>query len=280
MRKETEFGEKLRDVLESINSLTWRDKSGNDVKLMDASVEDLRKWYKHCYEMLYNVSPWNPGKYTVRENIHRTWDSCNTELLVRYILHECDTDIKTKKDILDYINKQRAAQTTDILDKSIATIFNGVPPIFEKVTVNRLMDACFDKLDVLNKKMITDKFILAQGIWLTDEEKVELTEVGEDGKPRNRMEVIKERLCLNPEIKLRVSPTGLSFAEFRSLVQLTSLPRISSLTTVALKTLRDKILLLLDNDLDYHINKWSTLMSNIQRVAEARNIEIDPPCAG
>lgn len=277
MRKETEFGEKLRSVLESIDSLTWRDKSGNDVKLVDASVEDLRKWYKHCYEMLYNVSPWNPGKFIVRENIHRTWDSCNTELFVRYILHECETDIKTKKDILDYINKQRAASEKDILNDSIASIFNGVPPIFEKVTVNRLMDACFDKLDVLNKKMITDKFILAQGIWLTDEEKIELTEVG---KARNRMEVIKERLCLNPDIKLRVSPTGLSFTEFRSLVQLSSLPKISSLTTIALKTLRDKILLLLDNDLDYHINKWSTLMSNIQRVAEARNIEIDPPCAG
>lgn len=225
MRKETEFGEKLRSVLESIDSLTWRDKSGNDVKLVDASVEDLRKWYKHCYEMLYNVSPWNPGKFIVRENIHRTWDSCNTELFVRYILHECETDIKTKKDILDYINKQRAASERDILNDSIASIFNGVPPIFEKVTVNRLMDACFDKLDVLNKKMITDKFILAQGIWLTDEEKIELTEVGKDGKARNRMEVIKERLCLNPDIKLRVSPTGLSFTEFRSLVQLSSLPK-------------------------------------------------------
>ena len=76
---------------------------------------------------------------------------------------------------------------------------------------------------------------------------------------------------------LRVSPTGLSFTEFRSLVQLSSLSKISSLTTIALKTLRDKILLLLDNDLDYHINKWSTLMSNIQRVADARNIEINPP---
>ena len=258
MRKETEFGEKLRSVLESIDSLTWRDKSGNDVKLVDASVEDLRKWYKHCYEMLYNVSPWNPGKFIVRENIHRTWDSCNTELFVRYILHECETDIKTKLDILDYINKQRAASERDILNDSIASIFNGVPPIFEKVTVNRLMDACFDKLDVLNKK-------------------IELTEVGKDGKARNRMEVIKERLCLNPDIKLRVSPTGLSFTEFRSLVQLSSLPKISSLTTIALKTLRDKILLLLDNDLDYHINKWSTLMSNIQRVADARNIEINPP---
>lgn len=43
MRKETEFGEKLCSVLESIDSLTWRDKSRNDVKLVDASVEDLRK---------------------------------------------------------------------------------------------------------------------------------------------------------------------------------------------------------------------------------------------
>lgn len=136
------------------------------------------------------------------------------------------------------------------------------------------MDACFDKLDVLNKKMITDKFILAQGIWLTDEEKVELTEVDKNGRLRNRMEVIKERLCLDPTIKLRVSPTGLSFAEFRSLVQLTTLPKISSLSTIALKTLRDKILLLLDNDLNYHIDKWNTLMSNIQRVAAARNIAL------
>lgn len=43
MCKETEFGEKLRSVLESINVLTWRDKSGNNIKLVDASVEDLRK---------------------------------------------------------------------------------------------------------------------------------------------------------------------------------------------------------------------------------------------
>lgn len=88
------------------------------------------------------------------------------------------------------------------------------------------------------------------------------------------MEVIKERLCLNPDIQLRVSPAGLSFSEFRSLVQLTSLPKITSLSTIALKTLRDKILLLLDNDLNYHINKWNTLMSNIQRVADARNISL------
>lgn len=270
----TEFGEKLQNAMDSIESLTWKDKNGNNVKLMTAPEEDIRKWYKHCYEMLYNAYPWSPGKYVVRENIHKTWDACNTELFVRYLLHDCDTDIKTKKDILDYINSQRSSHDRDILNESISVLFNGLEPIFEKVTVSRLMDACFDKLDVLNKKMITDKFILAQGIWLTDDEKVELTETDNNGRIRNRMEVIKERLCLNPDIQLRVSPTGLSFSEFRSLVQLTSLPKITSLSTIALKTLRDKILLLLDNDLNYHINKWNTLMSNIQRVADARNISL------
>ena len=114
--------------------------------------------------MLYNANPWFPGKYTVRENIHKTWDSCNTELFVRFLLHECNTDIKTKKDILDYINVQRSKYDTDILNESITILFDSLNPIFSSITVNRLMDACFDKLDILNKKMITDQFILAQGI--------------------------------------------------------------------------------------------------------------------
>lgn len=58
---QTEFGEKLQNAMDSIESLVWKDKTGNSVKLMTAPEEDLRKWYKHCYEMLYNVSPWSPG---------------------------------------------------------------------------------------------------------------------------------------------------------------------------------------------------------------------------
>ena len=224
--------------------------------------------------MLYNSSPFNPGKENIRKNIWKTWNSCNTELFVRHLLHECDTPIKTKKDILDLISEFRSNADHDITQDSISVLFNGLDPIYTDITISNLMDACFDKLDVLNKKMITDKFILSQGIWLTEDEKVDLMETSIDGKVRNRMEVIKERLCLDPSIKLRIVPTGLSYAEFRSLVQLSVLPKISSLSTIALKTLRDKILLLLDNDLNYHINKWNTLMNNIQRVAEARNIEL------
>ena len=250
----TEFGEKLQSAMSSIDSLTWRDKQGNIVKLVDASKEELQKWYNHCWETLHNESLYNPGKIKIRKNIHLTWDACNTELFVRYLLHECNTELKTKKDILDYINSKRTTGDQDVLNESIAILFSGL----------------------LNKKMISDKFIWSQGIWLTEEEKAELTEIMPDGKIRNRMEVIKERLAgyVNADVKLRITPTGLTFAEFRSLVQLPPLPKISSLSTVALKTLRDKILLLLDNDLDYHINKWTTLINNIERVAEFKNYQL------
>lgn len=271
----TEFGEKLEKAMNSIESFTWKTKDGNVIKLVDAPAEDLIKWYSHCYEMLYNTFPFKPGKCVIKSIIAKTWDSCNTELFVRYLLHECDTPIKTKMDLLALINDRRNDTEEDILEMPITVLFNGLDPIFERITVSKLMDACFDKLDVLNKKIITDQFILSQGIWLTEEEKVELTETNENGKMRNRMEVIKERLNLDPTIKIRISPTGLSFAEFRSLVQLSTLPKISSLSTIALKTLRDKILLLLDNDIEYHIKKWSTLLNNIKAVADHRHIDLD-----
>lgn len=150
-------------------------------------------------------------------------------------------------------------------------------PIYEKITVGKLMDECFDKLDVLNRHMITDKFILSQGVWLTDSEKIELTERDDQGMMRNRLDVMKERLSLDPNIRLRISPTGLSFAEFRSLVQMSANPKISTLPTITLQTLRDKILLLLDNDLNYHIDKWNGIINDLLRVAEARNIQIVEP---
>lgn len=274
----TEFGAKLKEAITAkdndINNLVWKDKTGATVRLMDLTQNELKRYHRHCEQMLTNRDIYKPGKLVIRENIQKCWDSCNAELFVRYLLHECDTDIRTSKDLLDFINSQRKNNNVSVED-SISVLFTGLPPIYEKITVGKLMDVCFDKLDVLNKKMITDKFIIAQGIWLTDEEKKDLTEIEESGKARNRMEVIKERLCLNPDIKLRICPTGLTFAEFRALIQLSDLPKISSLSTIALKTLRDKILLLLDNDLDYHINKWSKIKKDIERVAEYKNWNLD-----
>lgn len=195
------------------------------------------------------------------------------------MLYECDTTLKTRKDILDCINSYKEQTEDNILDQSISYIFNGVSPMFEKVTIRRLLDACFDKLEVFNRKIITDKFLLSQGIWLTHQEKVDLTEKDEHGKIRNKKEVICERLSLkeNFQKQLRFTTTGFTYSEFRSIVQMPMLAKISALPTNTLVTLRDKVILLLDNELDYHINKWNKLLKNIVEVADKRKIPLDLP---
>lgn len=187
--------------------------------------------------------------------------------------------MKTRKDILDCINSYKEQTEDNILDQSISYIFNGVSPMFEKVTIRRLLDACFDKLEVFNRKIITDKFLLSQGIWLTHQEKVDLTEKDEHGKIRNKKEVICERLSLkeNFQKQLRFTTTGFTYSEFRSIVQMPMLAKISALPTNTLVTLRDKVILLLDNELDYHINKWNKLLKNIVEVADKRKIPLDLP---
>ncbi len=166
------------------------------------------------------------------------------------------------------MNMKHSENVTD--DDSVSTIFNGLPPVFSTVTIGKLMAACFDKLDVINRKLISDKFILAQGIWLTQDEKNDLLEFEDNGKPRSFADVIIERLFLN-NVKLKIDPKGLSYAEFRALVNLTPFAKISSLPTFTLQLLRDKIFLLLINDVDYHINKWTDIKTNIEKVAEYKH---------
>lgn len=274
----TEFGTKLQEAINAkkndINSLVWRDKKGNSVRLMDLSQSELSEHYSHCKQMLYNKDVRHPGKMVIKENISNCWDSCNAELFVRYLLKECDTNIKTNKDLLDFINIQRNKANLS-LDDSISSLFNGLSPEYEKITIRKLMDVCFDKLGVLNRRILTDNFIISQGLWLTNKEKKELFEAYPKSTFKDRLEFIKEQLCLDPNLKLIYNPSGFSLSEFRALVQLPLLPKISSLPTVTLQLLRDKVLLLLDNELEWHVYRWNKFMQNIERVAAYKNWKLE-----
>lgn len=75
-------------------------------------------------------------------------------------------------------------------------------------------------------------------------------------------------------VYLKIDPKGLSYEEFRSLVQLNSKQRFSSLPTTTLELLKNKILLALQNDIQWHIQKWTDISNNILRVAEFKGFEI------
>lgn len=273
----TEFGDALKNAMANktndLNQYVWKGKDGKEIRLLDMSPDELQKVYNHTTDMLYNTNKYTPGKLQVKKNIRTLISHCNAELLKRYIIHECSVDIlKSPIEIIQFIRDSKKANNLTDTD-SVTTLFNHLPKEFEPITLDLLLSSCLDQLDIINRKMISDNFILSQGIWLTDSEKVDLTEYDSNGQIRPWMEVIKERLIL-PNIKLRVDPKGFSYSEFRSLIHLSPLPKISSLPTDTLRLLRDKVFILLDADTDYHIAKWEEIKSNIEKVAEYKKITL------
>ena len=182
--------------------------------------------------------------------------------------------IKTNKDLLEFVNAMRKEYSLSG-ESSISELFNNLDPVYESIKLNDLLDASFDRLGTVNRKIVTNQFIYSVGIWLTDEELRDLTEYDETGKIKDRREVIKDRLFIAPNVRLRLNSDGFSYAELRTLIQMGDFPKVNSLPTVALKSLRDKALLLLDSDVDYHIAKWTELLNDVKRVAEYKNRQIE-----
>jgi hypothetical protein len=58
------------------------------------------------------------------------------------------------------------------------------------------------------------------------------------------------------------------------MIRLGDQPKYSSLPTATLTLLRDKILLLLENDLNYHINRWMGLKTQVEKVAEYKKFNL------
>lgn len=129
---------------------------------MQMSAKQLQRVYNHAQDMLYNKSYKTLGKYEVKKNIQSTNTKCNAELFLRYILYELDNfPMKTNRDVLEYLNAQRVRGVVD--STNISAFFGTVPREFANLTLIDLIKACL-RAESFNKKLISDKFILAQGI--------------------------------------------------------------------------------------------------------------------
>ena len=273
--KMTEFGNIVAKAVQpDINAYVWKRKSGEEVRLMDMSDTELNKVYKHVHEMLYNENKYVPGKHQVKLNLTHLIQDCNAELFKRYLIYECKiSGLDAAINIVNYLRdfkKQHNLSDSEY----ITSLFEHLPQEFTGVTFDELIAACLDQLSVINRKMISQQFILSKGVWLTEQEKAELTEMDEVGKRRPWMEVAKERLFLPDNIKLRINPNGFSYSELRALLHLTPLSKISSLSTDTLKLMRNKVLPMLNEDTNWHIKKWEGLKSQVEEVAKYKNVQL------
>jgi hypothetical protein len=104
----------------------------------------------------------------------------------------------------------------------------------------------------------------------------DLTEKTEDGKVRNRLEVIKERLGIRNYIRLIVDDENakLNYTEFRAAIQLKN-KNYSQLTTDQLTLLQNKLLFYLEDEVDTHIKQWETRIKQINEVCNLKGYTLN-----
>lgn len=287
----TLMADKLKEAIDNknndIKTFVWKlarkaDGVQEEIKLIDATPEQLKQFYKHCNSMLYSENSINPGRYVLLDIIKEQRNKCNVELFLRKLEdgslcadHKPYPRYLYLQDISAYMDAHKADFPKEERDKISIAAFSGyLPREFERISVNQVLQACMDQLGNFNNKHITFSFILNMGIYLTPAEMKEFEEKDKDGNTRSKLEVIKERLNIKNIVRLTVKPTGLNFKELRAMVTLKP-KKYSELTTDQLLVLRNKVLFRLENEVQYHIEQWEERMRQLRLAAESRGVNLE-----
>jgi hypothetical protein len=284
----TEFGEKLESAIENSNffarSYVWKGKKEKDengnltqeiVNLMEASEQQLRGFYNHCNSMLYNQDRQNPGRRPLLDLIQSQKDRCGVELYLR----ESEADNVSRYTILESIKKTMMYNgMTNEQAKSLALKeFVIVHSQYINLPIKLVQEGCMQRLGKFDKSHITLTFILKQGLKISESEEQELTEYMLDDRgnsiKRNYIEVVRERLNIADHMKIKLDPKGLSYTQLRAMMTLKS-RYYNELTSEQLRTLRNRILFSLEDDIMFHIEQWEERIHQIREVAEIKGITL------
>lgn len=291
----TVLGDKLQAALNanSINNYTWKGPKGpngvqEEIKLKDCSYDQLHKFYMHCTQMLYNNDSKNPGRRVLMDIVQNQIQRCRAELLIRYLRKEKEyTPQRCLEDLRGIRAKNRELLTDETIKVyPIGNVINGLPIEFNEVPFELVMDACLDTLGVLDTSHLTLNFIVKLGLYFTQQEmqqpvnklyadnKHGLYEKDpETGKAKNRLDVIKRELKLNPAINLRICNTGLSYNEFRSMYYLKR-DKYSNLTSDQLRLLSNKVLYRFQDQCEMQAKQWEEKIREINEVAESKGWDV------
>jgi hypothetical protein len=276
--------EKLQAALNNkeLNNYIWKyakQTINNEVmqpikKLIDMTEPELKNCYDYCNAMLYNENSTTPGRFQLLNIVQEQRLKCNTVLFLRWL--ETEHNIPTYsflESLHNFVNLNREAYS-DIKSQPIKIVFNDeLPAEYDKIPISTVIDGCLDRLGKYSKQGITLPFIAKLGIWFTSEESQDLTELDSHGKIKDKLELIKERHFLKATTKLHFSPKGLSYKQFRAMINLRS-KKYSELTTEQLETLRNVILFSLEDEIHKHIDFWNSKKNEINKVAISKNYKL------
>ena len=288
MSKETLMGSKLAEAYEKktsdINSFVWKGAKKEvdgqfvqeEIRLMDATEEQLNSFYEHCRSMLYNTSEKDPGRYVLLDIIKDQRQRCNTELFLRWLKDANGTNypqFKFLEALRGFLDQNKEIVNPETFP--IHGVFNAdqCPAEFKDIPCSIVLDGCLDRLGRFSKQHLTLTFIMKQGLWFTTKESKALSIKDDNGNIRDRIEVVKENLKLPATIRIHTNPKGLSYEQLRSMINLKS-KKYSDLTTDQLRLLRDRILFSLEDEVIAHAKQWEERISNILKVMEAKGYKL------
>lgn len=185
--------DKLMEAMEAknndIKSFVWKlarkaDGTQEEIHLVDATPEQLNKFYKHCLSMLHSADKLNPGRYVLLDIIGEQRKKCNVELFLRKLESgEICADGKPYprhlyiQDLRGYMNSHKEDfPSNELKNISIAACTGGLPREFERISIEDVLDGGLDQLGYFDNKHITFSFILNMGVYLTPSEMKEFDE--------------------------------------------------------------------------------------------------------
>jgi hypothetical protein len=280
--------ERLKEALDAraVDNYVWKGPKVNDsqeeIKLIDADFYQLQKFYNHCMEMLYNNDSKNPGRLVLLNIVQDQIYRCRAELLIRWLRSEKRyTATNCLEDLRGVLNTNKDRFNSETIKTlPIDTVMSGLPVEYERIPISLVMDACLDSLGVFSNKHLSLNFITKMGFWFTPQEMQKSVDEGglyvknpETGKATNRLDVLRKKYHINPDISLRISNTGLTLEEFDIMYKLKT-DKYANLTSKQLKLLSNKILYKFQDRCELQAKTWQDKIDEILKVAETKGWDV------
>lgn len=272
--------EELSNAYKHCESMLYSDNYDNPGRyVLLEQIEDQRT---RCNAELFLIWLLYPGEGSTRQGIVRTsfFNMLTQQITAQAQQYaednmqkgEGETNVNT---IAETLFKQWTLNDIMSSDEESFTIFKTLP-------LNIVREACLSAMGKCIRKHITLTFITELGLWFTRSELMELNRKDENGKLVDKIQQVADLLNIklkdpkNPNdrkgLVLKIDDRkGLTLKEFSAMLTFRKDrydKRYSDLTKVQLETLRDKVLLHLENKVRWQASEWEKRLSQIEAVAE------------